>query len=152
MYRVPLLNIMLSLWAALTLGGNWIECKWDSQVGSEFPSWQLEYLYPAKVEAGTRRSGTEWAAGEVEGYEVRRPCQADRWEYSGFTRGCPCTHTDRYIHKPIASCCTFCKAPVQQPQQRLLKQMCTAILKTPSVSLSLHLQISVFVLCFHYCF
>lgn len=70
--------------------------KKTKQTGTRIPE-QPEDLHPHKVEARALRSGTDWAAGEVEGWEVRRPCQADGWEYSEFTPGYPCTH--KHTHR-----------------------------------------------------
>lgn len=42
-----------------------------------------------KKEKITCRSGTDWAGG----LEVRRPCQADGWQYTLLSPVCPCLHT-----------------------------------------------------------
>lgn len=74
---------------------SWIECECGFLQGGSavLPSWQLEYLKPAEVEAKktkkTRRSGTDWAAG----LEVRRPRQADGWQYTLLPPACPRLHT-----------------------------------------------------------
>lgn len=65
----------------------------------ELSFWQLQRLYPAKVEARTCRSGTDWVGGEVREEEVQRPCQADGWEYTEFTPGCLCVH--EHTHRVI---------------------------------------------------
>lgn len=118
----------------------------------ELSFWQLQRLYPAKVEARTCRSGTDWVGGEVREEEVQRPCQADGWEYTEFTPGCLCVH--EHTHRVIVykDSLLYAGHIVRHMHYNYSKgyrnstRKCTSVKKP--VSLSFHLYIFCFDICF----
>lgn len=97
-----------SSYKAINLHHSWIECEWGfQQGGSVLPSWQLEYLKPAEVEARKNMQVRDRLSCRIGGSEAM-----SSWRmaiYSPLSPACPRLHTPT-LYRHFLN--TVCRAKV----------------------------------------